>query len=164
MALEGSALSPHNVLQEQLKAKNIPFDTIQVNYSTVPPVWVITYKPEATPEEIALGNQIAADFDGRERIFRPLYEIHNEVTALTQAQKDLIDNDLTSGNPIKMLTSGDFNASSIYCLHFQLYGANMPSSVKRIVSDYITSLYCQDVPYYLDKPKFDPTIVILGVR
>lgn len=69
MALDSIGRKP--VLEALLTQASIPHDGVNViNINAVPPDVTINFRPEATQEQIDLGNQIKDSFDWRRR--RPL--------------------------------------------------------------------------------------------
>src|SRR5262245_7217356 len=93
MATAGTTIYPPDQLHQQITAKGIPivgvsgppWDGITQPQPLTP--WTVTYAEGATPEQISLGNQIASEFDGLARVYRNLFAIYTDITALTTLQK-----------------------------------------------------------------------------
>jgi hypothetical protein len=80
------------ILSALLNEAGIPINGISVSDINANPVeFTIDYKPEATTEQIVLGDQIGANFDWRKR--RPLARatVVSGNTALTAGQRALVD-------------------------------------------------------------------------
>jgi hypothetical protein len=106
-----------------------------------------------------------ADLSPDARVPRPLWQIYQDVAALTAAQKQAIWADLTSGPPSlpkKYLRAVGPNAAAVNALDWAVTdsgaaGASLQSAQTRMIS-----MICQDYPDYLVNPAFDPTINVPG--
>src|SRR5262245_30639575 len=81
MPVAGTPISPVAQLDQQLTAKGIPI------IGVAGPPWTVTYDLSATQAQKAQGDTIAAAFDGLDRVYRALWQIYQDVVALSGAQK-----------------------------------------------------------------------------
>lgn len=80
------------ILDGLLKDAGIPIDGISVNdINAVPPLVTVQYRPEATAEQIALGNQMRDNFDWRRRRALGRGTVVTAVNNLTAGQRAVID-------------------------------------------------------------------------
>jgi len=157
MALAGTKMAAVTALDMQIQARGIPIRGVGG------PPWTVDYEDSATQAQIDEGEALAAAFDGKDRIYRTLADILANVSALSKAQKDAIAADLEAGSPSKMLRGSGINVPSLFALHFSLNSAGVPPADKTMCRDYITTLYVQDNPYYLDQPPFSAGIAVYGL-
>src|SRR5262245_2149548 len=99
---------------------------------------------------------------GGARVPRPLWQIYQDVAALSAAQKTNVWNDLNSGTPKKYLKAVGPNAAAVNALDWAITmtaptGAALQSAQQRIMA-----MACQDYPDYLVHPAFDPSINVSG--
>src|SRR5262245_15511406 len=111
MSAAGTPILAIQQLDLQLRSKGIPI----IGVSGGPP-WVIAYDPSATQAQKDQGDALAAAFDGKDRVYRALWQIYQDIQALSAAQKTKVWADLTSGTPKKYLKDVGANAAAIMAL------------------------------------------------
>lgn len=76
-------------LDRDLKDLGIPIDGVSPHEGGNPN-FVVSYKPEATAEQIAAGDSLAANYDTRTYTSRPLGVIASEIQALSSGDKQIL--------------------------------------------------------------------------
>lgn len=80
------------ILDGLIRDAGIPIDGISVvDVNATPPVVTVQYRPEATAEQIALGDQIKDAFDWRKRRSLDRVVVVVAINNLTVAQRAIID-------------------------------------------------------------------------
>src|SRR5215471_6099904 len=157
MAVAGTRMAAVSALDMQIRSKGIPIRGVGG------PPWTVDYDASATPAQITQGNALAASFDGKDRVYRDLATILSYVQPLQTTQKTAIRSDLEAGTPPKMLLGSGANVAPLFDLHYNISATGTPPADKTLCRDYITTLYVQDNPYYLDHPPFDSSIAVYGL-
>ena len=156
--MAGTLLTPLQVMQEQLTGHDIPWESVGG------PPWWVTYLPEATPEQIAEGNAIAAAFDGEPMRYRTLHAIYLDVNALPGPAKTAIAADLFGGTPPKALLDRGPNVASVFVMGWAIDSVTITQADRDRARLLAIVFYVQDNAYYLDHPDFATQAVLLGVE
>jgi len=135
-------------LDMYLRHLGIPIISVSQSGST----FTVTYDPSATPGQITQGNQIASTWPTTAYRTRLLWDIWQQLNALTTKQQNSITTDLQTGSPPKQFVVEQSNTSAAFSSWQVSSGASMTSA----------AFYCQDNPMYLINPPFDTTINVPG--
>src|SRR5215471_18925124 len=123
----------------------------------------VVYAAPLTPGQVnTLGATVAAHLPAGPRRPRLIYDVYQDVGALTAAQKTAVWNDLSAGTPPKWAQDRGANAADnhiLWMLATQL-GAVQTQADKRLCQQMLISIYCTDNPNFLVHPPFDPSINI----
>src|SRR5262245_53212174 len=158
MAQAGTILPAALALTTQLEAKGIPVVGVSG------PPWTVDYGAAATAGQIAQGDAIAAAFDGKDRKYRALWQIYQDIVALSGAQKTKIWTDLSGGTPKKYLKDTGINAAAVMALDWAVADSGAMGTALTSAQQRIMTFVVQDFCFYLDQPVFDNTISILGIE
>jgi hypothetical protein len=164
MAQAGTLLPPLQVLQEQLTGHGIPWASVGGPPPGEVAPWWVTYKPEATPAQIAEGDAIAAAFDGLPRRYRNMFAVYADVAALTLGQKGKVWQNLGVGGDKLYYHDMGPNVAAIMVLDLLVWSAGLTQAASDEAKLRLIAQYVQDNAYYLDGPTWDPTIAVLGVE
>lgn len=120
----------------------------------------ITYRPEATPDQIVEGDDIAMTLDLSPRRVRSAWDIFADISALSNNQKTAISNDLKASSNAKIKSLSPPHDGVMMALDW----AATTGTVIQTRDAYcrIAALYVQQNIHYLEQPAFDPTINIPG--
>jgi hypothetical protein len=90
-----------------------------------------------------------------------LWDIYQEVNALTTTQATNVWTDLNTGTPPKLAVDEGVTSPSIFTMHFLATAvAGLTATEKNEARRRMISFYVWDNPKYLVNPPFDPTIQI----
>lgn len=111
---------------------------------------------------LATATTVIQAHNGTPRRPRPLYAIYADLSALTNAKKTAIWNDLSSGTPKKYLAGDGPNTAAIGSLDWAVSDSGATGAALTAARLRIAAAYVQDNPTYLVNPSFDNSILIYG--
>jgi len=114
--------------------------------------FTVQYAANATPGQITQGNQIASTWPTTAYRSRLLWDIWQQLNALTTKQQNSITADLQTGSPPKQFVMEQSNTSSAFSSWQVSSGASMTSA----------AFYIQDNPLAYVNPPIDPSINVPG--
>ncbi|HKB40480.1 MAG TPA: hypothetical protein VKD72_28910 [Gemmataceae bacterium] len=165
MALYSYAMPAAGLRGEQLlgelQAAGLPAVDVSV---TGDQVQVVTSRDLSSAEQTQTGNLVAAHVPNPERRPRLIFEIYQDIGALTGAQKVSIWGDLNAGTPPKWAQDRGPNAADnhILWLFATQVGAIQTATDRQKCQQMLIAIYTQDNPQYLVHPPFDTAIDIPG--
>jgi len=121
-----------------------------------------TYAPDATPEEIAKGDDICATWPNTDYEARPLWDIKTQLQQLPYDQLQSIFDDLWQGQPPKLLQAESIHMPGMFALYCVWQFTNTGAVDADSARIYGTAMYAQDNPIYLINPAFNPIIDVPG--
>jgi hypothetical protein len=145
-------------LQAEAAAAGLPVLHVNTSPGTV---HVVMTRDLTAPEVTTLDGVVAAH-DGRPRRPRVLYNIYQDVNALTGAQKTNIGADLFGGSPPRVSTDTGPNAPDLLIIWTMRQLTSLAVADKRLLETDAISIYVLDNPTYLVHPSFDPSINLPG--
>jgi len=135
-------------LDMYLRSLGIPIVGVSQTGST----FTVQYAPNATQAQKDQGNSIASTWPTTAYRSRLLWDIWQQLNALTTKQQNSITTDLQTGSPPKQFAIEQTNTSSAFSSWQVSSGASMTSA----------AFYIQDNPTYCINPPFDTTINVPG--
>ena len=148
-------------LLAQLQSAGLPAVDIQTSSAYPGQVIAVCSSELTSPQSTRLGNLVTA-WDPRPRIDRPLYQIYNDLSALTTTQQSNIWTDFSSGTPPKYLLDAGDNAAAIVVLDWVVRKSGATGAALLDAKLRAVTMYVQDNVDYLVTPAFDTTINVPG--
>lgn len=146
-----------NTLLTQLQTAGLPAITVEARSGQVV-VWCST---ALSPSQDTQLTTAVAAWDPRLPM-RALYQIYNDLAALTTTQQGNAWTDLSSGTPAKYLLDAGPNAAAIAVMDWVVKKSGAAGAALTDARLRIAAMYVQDNASYLVTPAFDPTINVPG--
>lgn len=147
-----------DVLQTQVALAGLPVSYCLNNPTTT----TVVMTRELTPAEKTTLDGIVANFDGRPRRKRKLYDVFVAIGGLTPAQKTAIGDDLFGGTPPKLSLDEGSDAADLLVLYC-LSQTGLSTADKNLVKQSAAAIYTRDNPMYLVNQTFGGTVTAINV-
>jgi len=127
--------------------------------------FTVHYPPDATPDQIAQGDAIAATWPNTDYITRLCWDILQDLQQMQPEWQQQIFNDLWAAQwPPKIAQTEGANFPGIWSLYCTWVTVTTTPAEADQARLYGTALYIQDWPAYLMNPTFNPQIYLPGVE
>jgi hypothetical protein len=169
---------PVQMLHMELDRFGIPIDSVGILIpgEEIHPEWHIVtrddgilvrvgYLDEAIPAQTARGDHIIMTLDLSPRQVRSVWDIYEDIAALSESQLAAIYDDLQADNKAKIKSVGPPADAAVLALDWATGAVTISPLESPMIGDAYTriaAIYTQHNVNYLDRPAFDPTISISG--
>ena len=115
-----------------------------------------------TPAQRAAAQAAAEALNPAPRRARRLIDIRADLNALSPAQKNAIWTDLNAGSPPRYALDTGPHAGALFVLQYVATVTALLAAEINEAKLRAATLYVADVPHYLERPAFDPSINVSG--
>lgn len=138
---------------------SLPISGLSFTSTGIVPTWTV----EPTQTQIDLFDSVVASYDLRPHRPRSLWDIRQNLNALSAAKKTAIWNDINSGTPPKWALERTDASYGIAAIEFSATSVAGITAAERTEARLrLVAMYIRGNPRYLVNPAFDPTINIPG--